>query len=217
MAAVLRTVATGPAIALGHSLGGYVAVLLAASEPKLINQLMVVDTATGLHEATVRAQIAASSKRLTMAFPSLEAYFDYWRQVPFILWTEPFERYLRADVEQRADGTLATRTLPTSVEEDLLYYFQPGQAARFADAARRVQAPATVFWAPVGLLDPQQPLMSLEGVEDLVHLLPRGRLWPIEGTNHYTILVAPEAVERIIGGLRADASPVLAPSATANS
>lgn len=189
--------------------------MLAASEPNLVRQLLVVDAGTGLHEATIRAQIAASSKRLTMSFPSLDAYFDYWRQIPFIVWTDAFERYLRADVEERADGTLATRTFPASVEEDLLYYFEPGKAEGFAAAACRVRAPATVFWAPVGLLDPQQPLMSREGVDDLVSLLPRGRLRPIEGTNHYTILVIPEAVEEIADTLLATPSPASAYSASA--
>src|SRR3982074_3595784 len=88
----------------------------------------------------------------------------------------------------RLHGTLATRTLPASVERIFLYYFRPGAAGEFAEAALRVKAPAIVFWAPDGLVDPQQPLISKAGVEDLVRVLPRGRFLPIEGTNHYTVL-----------------------------
>src|SRR5579859_4634704 len=192
MAAVLRALELGSAIAVGHSLGGYVATLLAAREPGLISRLVVVDAGIGLDQTTVRAQIAASLKRLKMVFPSREAYFDYWRQVPFILWTTAFECYLLAEIEERADGSVVVRTFAEAVEEDLLYFFEPGRAAAFAQAARDVQAPALVFWAPDGLADPQQPLMSRAGIEGLVDLLPRGRMLPVAGTNHYTILRSEE-------------------------
>jgi pimeloyl-ACP methyl ester carboxylesterase len=203
MAGLLRQVAVGPVVAVGHSLGGYVATLLAARDPQLVSHLVVVDSGIGLEEATVRAQLGPALKRLAMVFPSLDAYFDYWRQVPFIPWTPGFEQFLRADVEQRSDGTVATRTLPASVEEDLVYIYDPGRAEWFAEAARRVQAPAIVWWAPGGLADPQQPLMTRQNIEALVRLLPRGELVVVEGTNHYTILLQPEAVERIAGAIEA--------------
>jgi pimeloyl-ACP methyl ester carboxylesterase len=205
MAAALRALGTGPVIAVGHSLGGYIATLLAANEPALVSRLVVVDAAIGLDEASVRAQIGAALKRLELVFPSREAYLDYWQQVPYIPWTPAFERYVRADMDERTDGTVVSRALPAAVEEDLLFYFRPGGAEWFADAARRVRAPTVVCWAPGGLADPQQPLMSRQGINALASLIPGARVLPIDGTNHYTILLAPDAVDRIIGAL--DASP----------
>ena len=206
MASAIRALKIGPVIAVGHSLGGYVATLLAANEPELIRRLVVVDAGIGLDETTVRAQIAASLNRLAMVFPSRDAYFEYWRQVPFIQWTEPFEQYLLADIDERPDGTVVSRTVPGAVEEDLLFYFRQGEAERFDEAARRVEAPAVVCWAPVGLLDPKQPLMSRQGIDELAQLLRDARALPIEGTNHYTILLAPQAVDQVIGAIDAASS-----------
>lgn len=197
MLEVMHALGTGTVIAVGHSMGGYVATLLAA-ESEHVSRLVVVDAGLELREADVRLQIAASLQRITQVFPSLEAYFTYWRQLPFIQWTPAFERYLVADVEERADGTVVCRTLPVSVEEDLLYYFRPGEAERFAHAAREVRAPTLVCWAPVGLVDPARPLMSRPGIDELAGLIPGAQVLPMDGTNHYTILLAPDIVDRII-------------------
>ncbi|HEX8967156.1 MAG TPA: alpha/beta hydrolase [Chloroflexota bacterium] len=207
VAAAARALGVGPAIVVGHSLGGYVATLLAAREPALVHGLVVVDAGIDLDEATLRVQIGTSLKRLAMVFASREAYVEYWRQVPYLLWTPAFEHYLSADIEQRADGTVVSRTLAECVEEDLLYFFRPGRVEWFSRTARQVPAPAVVCWATDGLSDPRQPLMSRRGVEGLARLLPRARFVPIEGTNHYTILLAPAAVDRLVGEIEALVAP----------
>ena len=198
VAEVMRQLGIGPLILVGHSLGGYVATLVAARERELVRRLVVVDAGLRLEEAAVRAQGAAALTQLSMVFPSQEAYFEYWRQVPFVHWTRPFEQYLLAGIDRRPDGTVVSRTFPGAVEEDLLYYFRPGAAEHFAEEAGRIQAPTVLCWAPVGMLDPQQPLMSRQGMEELTQLIPNARLFPIEGANHYSILLLPDAVDLII-------------------
>ena len=198
VAVAVRELAIGSFIAVGHSLGGYVSVLLAAQLPQLVQRLVVVDAGLGLEEAKIRAQGAASLKQLEVVFTSKEAYFEYWRQVPSIHWTAHFEQYLLAGIEQRPDGTVVSRTFPPAVEEDPLYYFRPGAAESFAEAARRIRAPTVLCWAPMGLLDPEQPLMSHQGMDELAELIPQAEVLPIDGTNHYSILQLPHAVDRII-------------------
>jgi pimeloyl-ACP methyl ester carboxylesterase len=212
VAEAARALGTGPVVALGHSLGGYIATLLAANYSDLVGGLVVVDAGIGLEEATVRAQLAASFSRLSTVFSTRDAYFQFWRQIPFIELTPAFERFLLADMDERADGTVVSRALPAAVEEDLLWSFGPGAAERFAGAARRIKAPSVLFWAPGGLADPRQPLMSRQGIDDFAHLIPDARVVPVEDTNHYTILMRPAAVDEIIQESSTTVLPPVTPS-----
>lgn len=67
-----------------------------------------------------------------------------------------------------------------------------------------MKAPAVVCWAPDGLLDPKQPLISRQGIDELAQLIPDALVLPIDGTNHYTILLRPQAVDQVIDAIVAE-------------
>lgn len=121
-----------------------------------------------------------------------DVYLDYWRQMPFLRpWTEHVERYLQADVEVHADGTVTCRTSRAAVEDDF------GEIARMPVGEwnallQRVEAPARVLWATEGLLEPGQPVLPKEAAEALAAYLPIARLVPVGRANHYTIVFSPD-------------------------
>lgn len=201
LAALLQHLNTGPAVVVGHSLGAYIGGMLAARHPDLVSHLALIDgggMGEGQSEESIRAQIKTALARLTMTFPSFAAYCDYWRQMPFTQpWAEHFERYLRADVEDRPDGSVACRTAATAVEEDIVQAVQYDMHA----VLPAVRAPGIVLWAPVGLIDPAVPLMPRSNMEAAAALLARGGFVVIDGANHYSVVLAPACLDQAMAAL----------------
>ena len=198
IAALLRALDTGPVIVAGHSMGAFVAILLAGDHPELVSHVILIDggaVGEGLSEEDLRVQGQAAMQRLTTVYPSMSAYYDFWRQsAPFIPWTKYFERYLQADVEERSDGSVVCRSFPPGIVQDLREVATWDVKGR----APRVKVPALALWAPVGLQDPARPLFPRPVMEQLTSLLPEGRLVPIEGANHYTIGFSPGCVSKVV-------------------
>ena len=199
MAALVKATELGPVTVVGHSMGAFVAALLATDYPDLVSRAVLVDGG-GMREnqigESVRAQIQGAIARLSRVFPSLQAYLDFWRQMPYANpWNEHWERYLAADLGQCGEGSLVCRASPAAVEEDLL------SSLNMWEYLPRVRVPALVLWAPQGLLAPDQPLMSGDLMEEVARLLPQGRLVTVRGANHYTIALAPECLDQMESAL----------------
>ncbi len=202
---VIDALGISPAVIVGHSMGGALAALVAAYKPEAVSAAVIVDYGieTAASKEERRAQLSTSVQRLSMVFPSLEAYFDYWKPLPFIQpWTEHFESYLTADVEERADGSVASRVLLAGVEED---FHELNMPEEHISVLGRVRAPSLLLWAPEGLLEPQ-PLFSRQGLENMAGLLPDSRLLTVEDANHFTIIFSrnginqvAEAIEELLG------------------
>ena len=149
----------------------------------------------------MRTQIAAALQRLTRVFPSRQSYVDYWKQMPYVQpWTEHFERYLAADLEERPDGSVVSRVSAGGVEEDFLSLFRMRET--WSQTVRQAQVPALVLWAPLGLADPRLPLFPPNALKQLAALLPQGRLVTIEGANHYTIVFSPDSLRQVMVALK---------------
>ncbi len=191
-------------IAIGWSMGAWIAALLAADHPALVSQMVLIDGGYFEEQATeaqVRTQLAAALQRLTLVFPSRPSYVDYWKQMPYVQpWTEHFERYLAADLEERPDGSVVSRVSAGGVEEDFLSLFRMRET--WSQTVRQVQVPALVLWAPLGLADPRLPLFPHHALKQLTALLPQGRLITIEGANHYTIVFSPHSLGQVMVALK---------------
>jgi pimeloyl-ACP methyl ester carboxylesterase len=191
-------------IAIGWSMGAWIAALLAADHPALVSQMVLIDGSYFEEQATeaqVRTQLAAALQRLTLVFPSRPSYVDYWKQMPYVQpWTEHFERYLAADLEERPDGSVVSRVSAGGVEEDFLSLFRMRET--WSQTVRQVQVPALVLWAPLGLADPRLPLFPHHALKQLTALLPQGRLITIEGANHYTIVFSPHSLGQVMVALK---------------
>jgi pimeloyl-ACP methyl ester carboxylesterase len=190
VSAAIEALGLGPVVLAGHSMGAYVGVLLAVRHPEQVRALALVEGGYPDPEWTdesLRELISAALTRLRMTFPSVEAYFDYWRGMPFLgEWSPELERYFTADLVERAPGEWVSRTVPEAAERDLTDIQHDFDGAELLP---RAPQPAVLINAPVGLADPARPLYPRHVFEEAVKLLPSGRLVVVEGTNHYTVLL----------------------------
>jgi pimeloyl-ACP methyl ester carboxylesterase len=204
MVDLLHALRLDSVIAIGWSMGAWIAARLAADHPASVSQMVLIDGGYFEEQATeaqVRTQLAAALQRLTLVFPSRQSYVDYWKQMPYVQpWTEHFERYLAADLEERPDGSVVSRVSAGGVEEDFLSLFRMRET--WSQTVRQVQVPALVLWAPLGLADPRLPLFPHHALKQLTALLPQGRLITIEGANHYTIVFSPNSLSQVIVALK---------------
>jgi lipase len=206
--AVLDELAPGaPAVVAGHSMGGFVAVMLAATRPDRVGGLVLVDGGIPLTlppgwtlEAAARAGLGPAAARLSMTFPDREAYRDFWRAHPaFAGWTAAIEDYvdydLRPDGPPWRPGCVAAAMLADHAEQ-----FAGGPVDR---AWPSVEAPVTFLRAPRGLLDEPGGLYPEPVVTGWLAAHPRVARIDVPDVNHYTVTLGP-------GGARRSAAAVLA-------
>ncbi|MGH3421960.1 MAG: alpha/beta fold hydrolase, partial [Streptosporangiaceae bacterium] len=98
----------------GHSLGAYLALLIFDRAPDMFDGLLLVDGALPLPvpggadlDAVLDASLGPALARLRESYPSVDAYFDFWRAHPALkdAWNGYLEEYLRYDLTG-VDGVL---------------------------------------------------------------------------------------------------------------
>ena len=196
LAAVAHLRLEQPVLA-GHSLGAYLALLTADREPGTFGGLLLIDGGLPLPvpegvdlDALLDASLGPALARLRETFPSVEAYFDFWRAHPAMKdsWNGYLEDYLRYDLTGE-DGVLRSRVSEQATRADgreLLESSERVSAALrgLARPVRLLTAPAGMFGQPPGMLPPelceywtaQAPMLTVESVP---------------GSNHYTLLLDP--------------------------
>ena len=125
LAAVAHLRLEQPVLA-GHSLGAYLALLTADREPGTFGGLLLIDGGLPLPvpagvdlDALLDASLGPALARLRETFPSVEAYFDFWRAHPAMKdsWNVYLEDYLRYDLTGE-DGVLRSRVSEQAVRAD---------------------------------------------------------------------------------------------------
>jgi len=203
--AVLDAAGEERAVAVGHSLGGFVVSVAAARYPDRIGRAVLVDGGLPLPvpqgldlDTLLQAVIGPAMTRLEMTFPSRQAYREFWQAHPALRAAdERVWRYLDYDLcgsEPALRSSVSKRAVRDDAPDTL-----------DADAIRAMLAALPI--APVlvraerGFLD-DEPLYSDEYVAGWPQVSHRAA---IPGTNHYTIVFAPPGVEAIAAEVRAAA------------
>jgi pimeloyl-ACP methyl ester carboxylesterase len=196
MIRLLDNVGAERAIVAGHSMGGYVAAVLAGTHPDRVEQLILVDG--GLPgpsagpiadpDAILDVTLGPAIARLKQTYPSEEAYRDFWRSHPSLLgeWNDYVQSYVDYDLEGDAPD-LRSKVSEDAVRadgRDLLMH------ADVAEALARVRCPVTLLRAPRGLLNQPAPLIPNELVDHWRQQLPGMDERMIDDVNHYTILLS---------------------------
>jgi pimeloyl-ACP methyl ester carboxylesterase len=208
VAAVIEAYGGGPAVVVGHSMGGFVAVELARHYPMLVDRLVLVDGGAPLPlppgvepaagEAAIGEAIAATLgpayARLEMTFPSRSAYRDYWRAHPaFADWTGVVEAYVDYDLVGEPPALRPACQLTAALRDarDLYAYGGVVPAA--------VGVPAVFLRAERGLLDEPTPLYAPGRA---AHWLPGVVEVDVPGVNHYTITLGTRGALAVVGAAR---------------
>lgn len=203
MAAVLRELAAEPAVVVGHSMGGFVAAVTAARHPDLVAQVVLVDGGLPLDlgplaalpiEQVLKAVLGPSMERLKMTFPSVAAYFDYWRPHPALQsWSAYLERYLEADLVR--DGRVLR---PSALEEAVVADTESDLREGSVEAAlATLRQPTVHLRAERGVMNQVPPLYTEESVQRWRTQLPHLTTELLPDTNHFSIVLGYEGARRV--------------------
>ena len=152
LVAVLASCAAGsPAVLAGHSMGGFVAALLAAERPELVSALVLVDGGVplvlpagwSLTEAA-RVGLGPAATRLERTFADRAEYRQFWREHP--AFADGFSAAVQdyVDYDLRPDGPpWRSSSVPEAMFTDHAEQFTDGPPARAWSRVRRAgQLPA---------------------------------------------------------------------------
>jgi len=209
VAAVLRHFGGRPVLA-GHSMGAYIALLARDAHPELVRRLVLVDG--GLPppvpegadlDAVLDATLGPAIARLGQAFPSTEAYLDFWRAHPALAghWNPDAEAYVRYDLTGEP-GQLRARAVEDAVRADGRDMLAEKP---FADALARLTKPTPLLTAPAGMFGAPPPLIPPEVVAAWTERVPALRPQVVPGVNHYTIMFGKEGAAAVSQAIRSAA------------
>jgi pimeloyl-ACP methyl ester carboxylesterase len=193
-AAALDHVGTDTAVVVGESMGAFVAVVLAATRPKLVERLVLVDGGLpppmpeGIDvDQILDAVLGPAIARLRQTFPSHEAYLDFWKAHPALSedWSDDIEAYLLYDLEPAEDGGFKSKVSEAAVRADGAQNITDVDVV--ADALRALTCPVTLLRAVRGLLNQPVPLLPDFVVDTWRPQIPQLLDEVVDDTNHYTI------------------------------
>lgn len=179
-------------VIMGHSLGAFIGLALAAQYPDRIDRLILVDGGGDLSKEqmdNVFIGIKPALDRLEMVFPSEEVYLQKMRAAPYIQpWSPAIETYYRYEIEPIEDG-VHTNIQPAHIQEEAANI----RKATCASFYPKVNCPVLILRAPKGLLSQEDILLPDEVIDKMMAEIANARRFDVEGVNHYGIVFQPHA------------------------
>jgi lipase len=206
--AVLDHVGASSAVQLGHSMGAYIAALLAADHPDRAAGLILLDAGLPLPppddlEQRVEAAVSNAIMRLTITFPSADHYVAGWRAHPAITdaWNADIEAYARYDLIQDGHAARCVAS-PMAVRVDTEEMVRDSATRTVLD---RVSVPIHVLRAERGLFDDiHDPLISTEALHAFAASHPDAHVEEIPAVNHYTLVMGDgPGPDRVVAAIQA--------------
>lgn len=215
VATAMAAVGIGKAVVVGHSMGAFVAVRLAAAHPELVERLVLVDGGLPLKPAPNAEELSAQDvlgpaiERLSKTFESATAYREFWREHPALgpYWNRGIEEYIDADLAV-VDGVLRPSAIPEAVTTNLAELDGRGGYTAQLEA---LTLPMTVLRSPRGLFDEVPALYDPEWFDSWCVRLPAIRALEVVDTNHYTILMG-TGVDAVADVVRRPLAPSTPPT-----
>ncbi len=182
----------------GHSLGAFAALLAGTRHPDRFGGLLLVDGGLPLPvpvpeadlDALLDASLGPALARLHETYPSVEAYFDFWRAHPALkdAWNPDIEDYLRYDLTG-PEGALRSRVVEAAARADGRELL--GGSERFGAALRALPGPTRLLTAPAGLFGEPPGLQPPQLCAAWTAQLPLLTVESLPGCNHYTMVLEP--------------------------
>ena len=210
-ARIAEAVGIDDAIVVGHSMGGFAAVVAAHRHSAIVSRLVLVDGGLPLAlpeallalptEQLIAAVIGPALARLRMTFSSAEEYRAMWRGHPALAddWNPTIERYVDEDLIGEPP-----ELRPGAVEEAVL---RDGESELVHDDVERalsaLAVPTAVVAATYGLLAADAPpLYADQQLEAFAADHAAVTVTRVPDVNHYTILLTDRGVEAVAEAVR---------------
>ena len=199
----------GPVHLLGNSLGGAIAVHVAATRPELVRTLTLISPAM----PDLRPRLSTDALLPLMAVPGLSTLaerrlaklspHERARSVIDVCFADPSVvpphrlEEAAAEVERRRELTWAMDAFVRTLRGLIGYHLAPGPKSLWRTAAL-VSAPTLIVWGR------QDRLVNVSVAPKLAGIIPDSRLLILDRVGHTAQLEAPETVARAVLGLLAD-------------
>jgi pimeloyl-ACP methyl ester carboxylesterase len=192
LSCVLGDLGLQKVVLMGHSLGAYVSLVFAAKYPGRVEKLILMDGGAELAPEQwdrVDLVIKPSLDRLGQVFPSFEAYTENMKQAPILQpWSQAIEDYFRYESEDVDDG-VRSRIQPDHIQEEIRNIRKEVPSEYYA----KITCPVLLVRATDGILSPEDLVVPEYAAERMITEIPDARRVDIQGTNHYSILLQPNA------------------------
>lgn len=208
VSAVMADLEVPRAVVVGHSMGGFVAVVLADRHPDKVASLVLVDGGMPLlpppgvgPDQLATAVLGPAAERLALTFPDHGAYREFWTAHPAIgaEWTDLTTAYVDYDLVE-ADGLLRPATRVEALHEDIRELVD-GES--LVSGLANLRHPAVWLIAPRGLLDEEPPLYPEEARAHWAQQHPSVQVADVEDVNHYTIVMLRRGIDQVVPHVRA--------------
>ncbi len=181
---------------VGHSMGGFIGMALAAEHPGRCRRLVLLD-AIGTPEPEALQSIAKSVGRLERTFASEAETLDTIRSAGTIVsWDAFWENYFSWELEP-ADGGVRVRTALAAVGEDSMY----AATQNLYDLWPRLQCPVQLVRAGTPMAPDGGFVVSAADAERFAVAAENATVTEVDA-DHYSILTSPAAIgatERFVG------------------
>jgi lipase len=199
-AAVIEAGGGAPLVVVGHSMGGHVAVVLAARHPDLVRGLVLVDGGLPFPPADAEATMAGLQpiKQRLQATYTREEYRDWFRGHP------AFGRDWTPEVEAYADYDLPDDPGRPSADPDVVEADQVDMVtgASFAEAVEGPLPPRIFLHASRGFADDPPGLYPQPTVDAYAERWPDLDVRAVPDVNHYTIVLSRRGADPIARAVR---------------
>lgn len=179
------------AVVCGHSFGGLIGIVLAATYPHRFSQLVIIDAAVQLINERTRQLIKSSLDRLEQRMPDLDVYMAAMQKMPYLqgFWDEYMEAYFRGDVQVFDDGTVQALADASAVAETIdMQFVEP-----WADHITAIQQPVLLINAPGAYGPPGTPaVLPEETGREAAAQFSHGTYVKVPG-NHITMMFGANA------------------------
>ena len=180
VAGFIEALELAPAHVHGGSMGGQVALVLAARRPELVDRLVITcagraDNAGRMMYRTWRTAARAGSEALA----ELTSFQGFSRS----FWDRP-------EAEGAVDAFVAA--LSTTTPDEFLRDLGAVEAAELDDELPRIRAQTLLLGAEEDIMMPVHAAPSGLGMADLEQLIPNAQLTVLEGCGHFITLERPE-------------------------
>jgi pimeloyl-ACP methyl ester carboxylesterase len=208
VAAMLDTRGGPPAHLIGNSMGGGIAMLLAARRPDLVRSLTLISPAMPDLRLNVRrmsdprmalAMVPLLGKRARVALAALTAR-EQIDQMLELCFAEPHRvsaariALAEAELADRMSMPWAGKAVGAAVGAIFREWIAPARRSLWA-VATQVQAPTLVVWGA------NDRVISVRKAPRTARLLPRGRLLVLPRTGHVAQMERPVTVARAVLGM----------------
>ncbi len=181
----------------GHSFGGLLTMYLTAHHPERVQKQVILDAGLEATDSGVLEKIRPSLERLGKPIPSFEQFITAIKASPYYenkVWDDDIEMFYRQDMVEQPDGSVMSRCRADAIEAAVKGVISDDWQNIIPKAA----APAVLIHAS-GNIGQLPPILSLEGAQNTVRLLPNCQYVPVGG-NHVTMVYgdhAPQVVNAI--------------------